>query len=172
MNKVKYSMIPVAFFAILGLAACAAFSTSNNGAENVKAVDQEATDQEAVNPKAVNLAPVRLEGIPGSVAPVAEETQAVLRVGQELQVILPANPTTGYAWKVARLPAVLRQLGPEEYIREAGRENMAGAGGTSLWRFEALAPGNGELELTYQREWEKDVPPVKTARYKVLVAPN
>ncbi|MEO4047373.1 protease inhibitor I42 family protein [Pseudomonas sp. CAU 1711] len=85
-----------------------------------------------------------------------------LRQGQSLTITLPSNPTTGFRWVVAdAAPGVLRSLGPEVYMtpEEAG---LVGAGGQSVWRYQAYQTGSGRLLMHYRRPWEVEVPPAKT----------
>ncbi|MGE7992436.1 protease inhibitor I42 family protein [Pseudomonas sp. NPDC089554] len=85
-----------------------------------------------------------------------------LQVGQTLTLSLPSNPTTGYRWSVQNAaPNVLRSLGPEVYNspEEAG---IVGSAGVSTWRFQATAPGEGQLLVVYQQPWAPEVQPVQT----------
>lgn len=76
-----------------------------------------------------------------------------LRVGQELVLNLPSNPSTGFRWKVrAAAPTLLTPLGPEAYLPPEG--NAVGGEGISRWHFRASHTGNGRLLLSYQRPWE------------------
>ncbi|MDX5372837.1 MAG: protease inhibitor I42 family protein [Pseudomonadaceae bacterium] len=82
--------------------------------------------------------------------------------GQTLTLTLPSNPTTGFRWVVAdAAPGVLRSLGPEVYItpEEAG---LVGAGGRSVWRYQAYQAGSGRLLMQYRRPWEVEVAPAKS----------
>jgi inhibitor of cysteine peptidase len=94
-----------------------------------------------------------------------------LAVNQILVVTLHSNPTTGFSWTITQLPDFLEQIGDEEYRQYADTTNMVGAGGTSIWNFRAVAPGSGTLRFAYQRPWEQDTPPEKTAEYKLVVRP-
>jgi inhibitor of cysteine peptidase len=92
-----------------------------------------------------------------------------LHAGQTLTVTLPSNPTTGFRWVVAdAAPGVLRSLGPEVYVtpEDAG---LVGAGGQSIWRYQAYQAGEGRLLMQYQRPWEVDVAPAKTVDCKLSV---
>ncbi|WP_017937659.1 protease inhibitor I42 family protein [Zestomonas thermotolerans] len=92
-----------------------------------------------------------------------------LVVGQTLTLILPSNPTTGFRWQLHEAaPGVLGSLSPEVYSapEDAG---LVGGAGESTWRFQASAPGEGRLLLTYQRPWETDVPPARTVDCTVNV---
>lgn len=85
-----------------------------------------------------------------------------LQVGQNMTLTLPSNPSTGYRWLLQNpAPEILRALGPEVYStpEEAG---IVGSGGTSTWRFQAKAAGEGHLILVYQQPWAPEVRPVQT----------
>lgn len=85
-----------------------------------------------------------------------------LQVGQNLTLTLPSNPSTGYRWLVQNpAPEVLQSMGPEVYNtpEEAG---IVGSAGTSTWRFQAKASGEGHLILVYQQPWAPEVRPVQT----------
>lgn len=85
-----------------------------------------------------------------------------LRLGQQLILTLPSNPTTGFRWVLRdAAPGVLQSLGPEVYSNpeDAG---LVGSAGQSTWRFQARQTGAGHLLLTYQRPWETGVAPAKT----------
>jgi len=94
-----------------------------------------------------------------------------LAVNQVLVVALHGNPTTGFCWTIAELPDFLEQVGSEEYKQDSASPNTVGVGGTSTWNFRAVAPGSGALRFVYQRSWEQNVPPEKTAEYSLTVSP-
>ena len=85
-----------------------------------------------------------------------------LQQGQELVLMLPSNPTTGFRWEI-RNPAasVLRSLGPEVYNNpeDAG---VVGSAGESTWRFRVAGSGEDHLQLIYHRPWEPEVAPERT----------
>ena len=92
-----------------------------------------------------------------------------LSAGQEFNLRLPSNPTTGFRWEVRdNAASVLQSLGPEVYSNpeDAG---LVGAGGISTWRFTAREPGEGRLLLTYQQPWEPNVPPAETFECELRV---
>lgn len=80
-----------------------------------------------------------------------------LRIGQQLNLRLPSNPTTGFRWQMRDSGAPqLQLLGPEVYTtpEDAG---VVGSAGISTWRLRAVAPGEGHLHLDYRRPWENGV---------------
>ncbi len=90
------------------------------------------------------------------------ECPVQLHSGQNLIVILPSNPTTGYRWAIQdSAGGVLRSLGPEVY-RNPEDAGVIGAAGVSTWRFQTFATGTGRLRLTSQQPWAPEVLPVET----------
>lgn len=91
-------------------------------------------------------------------------TRQVVTVGEVLEVRLPANPTTGYRWQVTTAALLLQQQGGAVYQSETQR---SGAGGLTSFIFSATTPGNGLLELAYQRPWEENTQPLKTCSFQL-----
>ncbi len=97
-------------------------------------------------------------------------SQMELASGQELEVTLESNPTTGCSWEVVEVDkAVLTQVGDAEF-RETPKEDeqMVGVGGTETFCF-AASTGETTLTLVYHRPWEKDVEPLETFTVRVTV---
>lgn len=90
-----------------------------------------------------------------------------MQVGQQISVTLEANPTTGYLWTVeGEVPGQLQQVGEARYTSES---DALGAGGSEVWTFEAVAPGEGTLKLKYWRSFEPDVDPIEEFQMTVSV---
>ncbi len=82
------------------------------------------------------------------------DTQA----GRNFTITLPANPTTGYQWQLARpLNDKLIKLVSSEYI--ADDTGLVGSGGKQVWKFRARAAGRTAIALKYVRPWEKNITP-------------
>ncbi len=67
-------------------------------------------------------------------------------------LLLPANRTTGYSWRLApaiHSPAVANL--DHRYEKFAGKD--AGAGGQELWTFHATSLGEANLQFSYGRPW-------------------
>ncbi|MBN1455036.1 MAG: protease inhibitor I42 family protein [Methanomicrobia archaeon] len=81
-------------------------------------------------------------------------------VGQELDVMLKANPTTGYTWVIVEPTdeRIIRQMGELEFEPES---DALGAGGVQIIRFEVVGAGQTTLKLMYHRPWES-VEPLQT----------
>ncbi len=89
-----------------------------------------------------------------------------LRVGDQLEVHLKANPSTGYFWYVrpssTRLLRLLRQT-----MNEAAGPNV-GQPGVQVFVFEPRRIGEGTLQLHYVRSWETPSP--QEQRFEVDVS--
>ncbi len=93
--------------------------------------------------------------------------QVELRVGDMLELTLPANPTTGYQWETSDLDsAIIRPVGDQTFEPSS---NAVGSGGLVTLRFEAVGVGQTELKLILHRPFEKDVPPTQTFEATVVV---
>ncbi|MDR1312029.1 MAG: protease inhibitor I42 family protein [Burkholderiaceae bacterium] len=106
------------------------------------------------------------------VSPDADSAGQTLRLAlnQEIVVRLPDNPSTGFGWAVVHMPVFMEQLGTESLVRdEQGDAAVAGAGGTRVWRFRAIAVGEDSLRFIYRRPWEKGTPPAKTVSYHLVI---
>ena len=100
-------------------------------------------------------------------ANAASETR--LRRGQLLAVELGSNASTGYAWEIVEDGSPVLEPAPVPASTAPPAPPMPGAGGTSRWRFRAAQSGASTLRLVYRRAWEKEVEPVRTATYRVVV---
>ncbi len=90
--------------------------------------------------------------------------------GDRLDVVLAGNPTTGFNWHVSSVDsAVLKEAGEPSFRRDS---DLIGSGGEITFSFEAAAPGQTTLKMTYNRVFEKDVPPLKTYALTVIVKPS
>jgi predicted secreted protein len=95
-------------------------------------------------------------------------TEIHSKVGTSFTIILPANHTTGYSWRLAKPvdPNVLTQLS-KTYSED--NSTRIGSGGRELWTFEPLRKGTTDIEFEYARPFEKNAAPVNTAKYKVEI---
>ena len=97
------------------------------------------------------------------------EGETRLRRGQILAIELDSNASTGYAWEIVEDGSPVLEPAPVPARAAPAVAPMPGAGGTSRWRFRAVQAGTANLRLVYRRSWEKDVEPVRTASYRVVV---
>jgi inhibitor of cysteine peptidase len=80
----------------------------------------------------------------------------MLPTGATMQVILPANPTTGYNWRISACDEKILKLVQQRF--EPSTPARAGSGGQATWSFRAVAAGSADLLLEYVRSWEKTEP--------------
>ena len=89
--------------------------------------------------------------------------------GDTFTVLLAANPTTGYLWKLGTPPydeKVMIMRG-DRYIQPD--EQLCGAPGKRSLSFLAEGSGRTGLRLIYVRPWEKNTKPVKEFNLMVIV---
>jgi len=103
--------------------------------------------------------------------PLDSGHEVTVTAGQVLVLELPSNVTTGYGWSCRNDGEVVEQFGQREYMADAHPLGMVGVGGTEIWRFRAIKTGRQSLRLDYIRPWEKDVSPVRTVTFNVVVEP-
>lgn len=98
----------------------------------------------------------------------SEIDQAVgLEVGNILELVLPSNRSTGYAWEVGFYnQSVIRPYGEPEFVSTSPN---VGAEETEMLHFEAIGEGETELVLVYRRPFEKEGPGQKTFQVHVVV---
>jgi len=102
--------------------------------------------------------------------PLDSNKQVTLKVGQVFEVELPSNQTTGYRWNYrSDGEAVVEKVGEPSYMLGSSPMGMVGGGGTEIWTFRATNGGRGTIRLEYARPWERDVAPVQTVVFKVVV---
>ena len=90
-----------------------------------------------------------------------------LRPRGKLEIALDSNPTTGYRWEVASMDeSVLRQVGEPEFKSDS---KALGAGGKTIFTFQAVSEGKTVLKLIYRRSWEKKAQPAKVFEVSVEV---
>jgi len=93
---------------------------------------------------------------------------AEVRVGETVEVTLVENATTGYRWAVDHLDtAIVRQLSAES----RNTAKAIGAPGTTVFTFEAVKEGTGEIALKYWRSWEGDASVTNRFRVRLGVQP-
>lgn len=92
-------------------------------------------------------------------------------VGQELEVRLAGNPTTGFSWaRTGCEGGAVAAVGEGAYVQRPAQPGMVGVGGEFVFRFRAVKAGTTKLTFAYFRPWEKGVPPVETFTATVTVA--
>jgi predicted secreted protein len=87
-------------------------------------------------------------------------------LGDELEIILPGNPTTGYVWESDALDTTLLALKQTSFVPN---NQAIGSGGMEVLQFRTLAAGQCTLKLNYHRPFEKNTPPFKTFEVTVTI---
>jgi inhibitor of cysteine peptidase len=94
-------------------------------------------------------------------------TTIELRPGEQMELVLVGNPTTGFTWEIETLDeAVLQQSGDPLYVSD---RDVPGSPGKFTFRFEAAGAGQTTLRLIYHRPFEEDTPPLETFELTVIV---
>lgn len=84
-----------------------------------------------------------------------------LRKGDIVKVILKANPSTGYNWKIDIIDDSIIKVVEEKYVAKKVQDNIVGSGGKKIYLFKVTNKGNTVIELIYSRPFEKDLQPKK-----------
>ena len=120
----------------------------------------------ATTPPASSGSPSTVVAAPMTLIEAASGWEASLVPGQELNLTLASNVTTGYQWELAQpAAAVLEVLDPGTYHASSAQEGqgtLVGRGGVTSFRFRAIRSGTDTLRLVYRRPWEKEQPPART----------
>jgi predicted secreted protein len=86
--------------------------------------------------------------------------QASLKAGQQFEVVLEGNASTGFVWQAQDLDAAyLTQVGEPKFSSD--NPDLVGSAGKQTLTFRALKAGTTTLTLVYHRPWET-VAPVNT----------
>ncbi len=89
-----------------------------------------------------------------------------LDVGDQLDVALESNPTTGYSWELGPLPDGL-QLVSSDFEEPGG--SLVGAAGTQVFVFDVVGPGSGILRFEYVRVFDDPVVAEQIVEYVVTI---
>ncbi len=91
-----------------------------------------------------------------------------LHTGETLEIVLPANPTTGYTWEVKPgSETLLKQQGEPTFTSDS---KALGSEGRMIFRFDVVAVGKGSLVLLYRRTFEPEVKPLRTFGIRIVIA--
>jgi inhibitor of cysteine peptidase len=77
-------------------------------------------------------------------------------LGGFITIRIPEIPTTGYRWVVREFNDQVISFKDSNYSIDPG--GQIGGGGISTFSFKAISPGQSNLVLVLEREWEKDKP--------------
>ncbi len=93
-------------------------------------------------------------------------SEVALDVGDQLDVQLESNPTTGYSWELGPLPDGL-QLVSSDFEEPGG--SVVGASGTQVFVFDAVGPGDGILRFEYVRVFDDPVVAARIVEYVLTI---
>ena len=93
-------------------------------------------------------------------------SEVSLDVGDQLEVSLESNPTTGYSWELGPLPDGL-QLASSDFEEPGG--SLVGAAGTQVFVFDMVGPGGGILRFEYVRVFDDPVIAEKIVEYVLTI---
>jgi len=103
---------------------------------------------------------------PAPTPPAPENnTSQTVTLLKEFSVTLPANPATGYGWKVAAYNREFLQLLRRRYQKPA--EPRPGTGGQEIFDFLPLQSGTTTIVFHYQRPFEKQV--ARELRHTIVI---
>lgn len=90
-----------------------------------------------------------------------------LEVGDILEIVLPANPSTGYIWEVGFYnQSVIKPYAEPEFYSTS---TNLGAEESQKLHFEAIGEGESELVLVYRRSFENKGEEQQTFQVHVVV---
>jgi inhibitor of cysteine peptidase len=89
-----------------------------------------------------------------------------ISVGDELEIILPGNPTTGYVWELSSLDVNRLRLGQVEFF---ANNKTLGSVGMETIKLHAIAAGTSIVQLIFHRPFEKNIPPLKTFELNLII---
>ncbi len=99
-----------------------------------------------------------------------EQNQGKIRIARnsDFQVLLDANPTTGFSWKIVSYDSTRIKFKKEEFLANAN-DRIVGAPGKQMFKFKAINTGTTDLDMVYQRPWERAAPDVERFRVTIVV---
>lgn len=89
-----------------------------------------------------------------------------MRVGDDLEIVLPANPTTGYVWNSSTHDSDQLRLVNSDFYPDS--KNIGG-GGMEIIKFRAEAAGKSQVKLMFHRPFERAIPPLKTFVVTIVI---
>jgi predicted secreted protein len=98
-----------------------------------------------------------------------DSSNVTAQVGDRLIVGLRATPSSGYSWQTTTIDTESLEFVQEQFLFD-NASDLAGAPGTSVLEFKAVAAGSSTLELGYsQAGAPTGTPPAQTFSVNVLV---
>jgi inhibitor of cysteine peptidase len=92
-----------------------------------------------------------------------------LKVGDTVQVTLPAQPSTDYAWKFVKPNAnMLQQVGKPQFTPN---NDTMGSKGKMIWTYKAVGSGNVTMVANYNQVPAQAMP-IKTFQFTLAIKPG
>lgn len=103
---------------------------------------------------------------------VTVETKVVeIQLGQNLEIVLEGNATTGYLWSFSsEFDPMMMEFVEQKTLRDENKD-IVGSPENNIWIFKAIKAGQANATLVYKRPWEENVEPIKTMNYQVTILP-
>jgi len=97
------------------------------------------------------------------------QNQGKVRVKKDasFQVLLNANPTTGFDWRILSYDSTIIEVKHKSFIK-SDTQRM-GAPGKQVFKFKAIAAGATDLRLIYVRPWERATSEADSFRVQIIV---
>ena len=96
-----------------------------------------------------------------------------VKPGTEFEVVVPTNPSTGYAWvwPDGGTARIVQPVGTPRFDRDIEEALRVGTGGMETWRFRAAKAGQETVRLEYRRIWDHTAAPERTFTFTADVQP-
>jgi inhibitor of cysteine peptidase len=88
----------------------------------------------------------------------ADSSEARIDIGEDFEICLAENPTTGFRWNVESAGEPACKLLSEHV---SGQSKVPGNQRLHHWNFKAVVRGTSRIRLAYARAWQKQ-PPART----------
>ncbi len=97
------------------------------------------------------------------------QNQGKVRVKKDasFQVLLNANPTTGFDWQIVSYDSAIIEIKQKRFIQS--ETHRMGAPGKQVFKFKAIAAGATDLQLIYARPWERATSEADSFRVHIIV---
>ncbi len=111
---------------------------------------------------------VRLSSNP--MATAEDDTQINVVKGENIEIELEENVTTGCTWHVTIENEDIVKLDSDEYV-DINDEDLAGAAGLHIWNFKALSEGSTKVTFELYQSWNPENV-YETKEYTITVDAN
>gem|GEM_PF-1106077 len=90
--------------------------------------------------------PTGNETSPGQITGNVTHEDVQATVGEQFNIALDSNPSTGYLWEITKQPtATIVQMEGTKFEQSAGSTGLVGAGGEQVWKCKAMAVGQTDM---------------------------